>query len=372
MRKAAFLLLLCLVLPLCGCHDAVDLSEQIFAVNLALDTGQGDALRLTVQYPQIVPTGRQPAQTDSDLQKNGYVIHRTEGKDLTACLEALQMITPRRVSLLQLRGVYLSESLVTDALLPDEVLPVLSDAHTVCPTALVHITRRRAEDILLRQLPLFGARLSKSQAAQNRALMKLGVIPSAPLDRFCADLNTPGRSAIAALTAINNMQYTDSPSPGGLQPTSCLAGEIPRSTADSVDLCGSALLSDGKILFLDGYETQLLNLLTGHLRALTLFSNGRYAHLTVRRTPDLSVDLRGDAPCLKVRLPVRCEEDDSALFTEQLVQDVLSLLLKLQQHGMDPAGFGDRARMHALTLEDWAQTDWLRIYPTARIEVSLC
>ena len=38
-------LLALLLLPLSGCFDAVDMGDQIFAVNLALDTGKGNALR---------------------------------------------------------------------------------------------------------------------------------------------------------------------------------------------------------------------------------------------------------------------------------------------------------------------------------------
>ena len=41
-------LLALLLLPLSGCFDAVDMGDQVFAVNLALDTGKGNALRLTV------------------------------------------------------------------------------------------------------------------------------------------------------------------------------------------------------------------------------------------------------------------------------------------------------------------------------------
>ena len=48
MRKGLFALLVFLLLCLTGCYDAIDLNEQIFAVNLALDKGETAALRSAI------------------------------------------------------------------------------------------------------------------------------------------------------------------------------------------------------------------------------------------------------------------------------------------------------------------------------------
>ena len=54
-----------LILPLTGCSSGIDLDEQIFAINMALDTGATKTLRLTVQYPQITPVGKESSTTSS-------------------------------------------------------------------------------------------------------------------------------------------------------------------------------------------------------------------------------------------------------------------------------------------------------------------
>ena len=76
---SAALLTLCL-LPLAGCYDAVDLNEQIFAVNLALDIGDDAPLCLTVQYPQIVPNGREPRRATKTCRKTAMCCIRYRGK----------------------------------------------------------------------------------------------------------------------------------------------------------------------------------------------------------------------------------------------------------------------------------------------------
>ena len=191
-------LLALLLLPLSGCFDAVDMGDQIFAVNLALDTGKGNALRLTVQFPQITPTGKSEGSSggeESELAKDGYLIEQVEGENFSACMALLRMVTPRSVDLNQLRGVFLSEALSARPELLRGSLASILTAHGARPTAYVFLTRGRAEDVLAEQTPLFGARLSKSQAAQTRELTQRGVAPQITLSTFYARLTTPGRSA---------------------------------------------------------------------------------------------------------------------------------------------------------------------------------
>ena len=89
------------------------------------------------------------------------------------------------------------------------------------------------------------------------------------------------------------------------------------------------------------------------------------------RPPAIRVELGEEAPVVNVRLYVRCEEAQAGKYTERLQQDVLGLLLKLQQHGLDPVGIADRARMKALTIAQWQEMDWQALYPRARFCVEV-
>lgn len=371
MRRVLALGLLAALLLLSGCYDAADLGNRIFAINLALDTGNGAALRLTVQYPRITPVGKEPDESGDALDRNGYLIEQVEGESLTACMELLSMATPRQVSLLQLRGVYLSESLAGQWDLLNESMTALMGSYEARPAASVYLTTGRAEDVLMEKIPLFGARLSKSQAAQNGVLLELGVIPFAPLNRFYYGLSNPELSAVAVLAGVNVMQYIDSPPPAGVQHTAYLAGELPRNAVDKVDLCGSAVLEEEQLLYLDGYETQLFDLLTGYLRRMELTVEGETATLNFPQTPSIRVKMDEETPVVNIGLYVRCEEAEAGRYTEQLQQDVLALLLKLQQHGMDPVGIADRARMRALTIADWKAMDWQTLYQRACFTVEV-
>lgn len=370
-------LLALLLLPLSGCFDAVDMGDQVFAVNLALDTGKGNALRLTVQFPQITPTGKAEGSSggeESELAKDGYLIEQVEGENFSACMALLRMVTPRSVDLNQLRGVFLSEALSARPELLRRSLASILTAHGARPTAYVFLTRGRAEDVLAEQTPLFGARLSKSQAAQTRELTQRGVAPQITLSTFYARLTTPGRSAAAALCAVNGMQYLDSPPPHGAQYTAYLAGELSRNTANAVDICGSAVFAEDEVFYLDGYETQLCNLLSGEMKRISLVLDGRAAAIQLKCAPRLSVRLPEspeEPPVIRVRAAVRCDEADAGKYVDALRQDVASLLIKCQQWGADPVGFCERARMRVWTLMDWEALDWPELYRKAVFEIDI-
>lgn len=375
MRKpVVILLLLALLLPLAGCYDGTDLGHQIFAINMALDTGETAALRLTVQYPQITPVGKEAASSDdgSDLNKDGYLIEQVEGDSLTDCLTVMRMVTPRSIDLMHLRGLFISQSLTGERELLWESLSQLLGTHSARPSAYVFVTRGRAEDVLTQQVPLFGARLSKSQTAQGRELIRQGVVSAVPLSAFRHDLSDRDRNAVAILCAVNGMQYLSTPTNRGVQSTAYLAGDLPRNTVGKVDYCGSAVFGREDLMLLDGYETQLYNLLLGSLRSLTLTVDGRSATLSFPRSPRISVDLSDpSATVITIRIPVSCDLPDASPYTTRLKEDLAALLLKLQQKRLDPVYFSKYARTQVLTLAQWEELDWRELYAQARFDIDV-
>lgn len=375
MRKKMLIgLLLLALLPLSGCFDAMDLGDQIFAVNLALDTGESRALRLTMQFPQITPVGKEASSAagqDSELSRDGYTIEQVEGDSLSECLTLIGLVTPRHVDLMHLRGVFLSESLTKERSLLWSCLSDLLGTHEARPSAYVFVTRGRAEDVLLNQVPLFGARLSKAQSAQGRELIARGVVPAVSLSAFRYDLSDSDRNAVAMLCAVNGMQYISSPAPHGEQETSYLAGDLPRNTIGAIDYCGSAVFGKEELLLLDGYETQLYNLLIGKLDSLTLSVEGRPVELTFPSSVRIRVDLSGETPWIRIRVPVRLDTPDKTPYLERLKQDLAALLLKLQQQGLDPVYFSKYARMQTLTFADWEALDWRDLYRRANFDIDV-
>ena len=181
-------LLALLLLPFSGCFDAVDMGDQIFAVNLALDTGKGNALRLTVQFPQITPTGKAEGSSggeESELAKDGYQIEQVEGENFSACMALLRMVTPRSVDLNQLRGVFLSEALSARP----EAAPSKQAAHSpkqaaFSPEQAAHSPEQMA--------------LSPEQAAVLAALAE----GPETVSQLCERCALPAGVVLAALTAL--------------------------------------------------------------------------------------------------------------------------------------------------------------------------
>ena len=314
-KGAAVALCLCL-LPLSGC-DGAEPDEQIFALNMAIDIGQSNDLRLTMQYPQITPVGKSDEEGGSELQKDGYQIEQTEGETLADCLTTMRLITPRKVSLLQLRGVFFGESLVSDPALFGEIVEYISESEDFRGNALVFVTRGRAEDVLSSQVPQFGARLSKSHAAQKKVLVKTGVVVETSLLTFLK-AEREGRAPVLTLAAVNNQQYIDDKPDKGKTATGYEAGDLPRYAVARVDYCGSAILCPQQPLLLTGYETQLFNLLRGELTEL----NGARVHKKPR--------------ILEENGAYVCEIALSGENTDKILEDIGDLLYKFEENGVMP------------------------------------
>ena len=141
-------------------------------------------------------------------------------------------------------------------------------------------------------------------------------------------------------------------------PTAHKAGELPRRTVDRVDLCGSVLVGNSGLVPLTGYETQLLNLMRGEVKEITLTVDGQPVEIALRRRPRILVEMDENGTKITVKMPLRIQGDESERLTRGIYEDTAALLLKLQQNGMDAVGAGKRARRMVWTLEDWEGMEW--------------
>lgn len=393
-KKLLVLLASCLcLLHLCACQDARAANGQIPALNAALDMGETRRIRFTVQLPEIGKSGSgngaesvdPPKQMDDELLQNGYVLTQVEGDSMADCLTLLAAALPRDVTFLHLRGLYFSESFAKNGPLY-ETLSLLLQSRLLRPGATGFLCLGRAEDVLKSTGPALGTRLSKSQDSRFQELESMSLVPYAPLSDLFSRMQSHGQDAVAVLAACNNQNALSVPVNSDQQPAQYLAGELPYKSVLPVSYLGAAVFNGTQpALFLNGYETQLLNLCLGDFEQGILnahdTSSTHAVALEAHKPPRIHVDLTGDAPliCLSLTLEGSALSDglviDKSLLESrveaQLLEDVSALLLRLQQAGCDPVDFAGRARLHALTFADWDRINWPEQYPRAKFCVTV-
>lgn len=398
MPKRIIALCLCaaMALPLGGCWDSRELSQQIFALSLGLDAGETLPLRLTVLMPGIDQSGsgkqgsshaegNGPSIIDQSLYLNGYVLAQAEGNDLLECLDVLNATTTRALSLSQLRDFYISESIAKSDLLFSSLASIIH-SRQVRPMALIYVCLGRAEDVLRMENPTFGSRLSKTITAEIESLQEASVISILPISEFYGRLLSAGGDAYGILTAVNTMGYIQETAPRGAQSASRYAGELPVNITNPIQMYGTALFHSSRMVgMLDGYETQLLNMCLGDFKRGDILVQDAAGNMKLGlqqlRPPKIKVQMQGERPVISVDVKLA-----ASTYADPLVQDFLlvqqratsliqndltNLLLKLQALQTDPINFTGHARKNVLTLQEWDQFGWQEKYMQAGFSVSV-
>ena len=93
--------------------------------------------------------------------------------------------------------------------------------------------------------------------------------------------------------------------------------------------------------------------------------------MTLRRAPRIRVETGGAVPRITVRLPLQVEAQDACPYAELLMRDITTLLLKLQQCGLDPLDIAARTRIKVPTLRAWRRLEPSALYARAEWVVEL-
>ncbi|MDF2989091.1 MAG: germination protein Ger(x)C family, partial [Eubacterium sp.] len=120
-KKLSLLILCCLIISLTasGCFDAAEVDDEVYALNLGLDKGITNKLRLTIQYPTYKSGGGGGGQGQDDNKGGmggsneapGSNTHTIEASTILEALDMYGMAISRRVSLMHAKNLIISEEL---------------------------------------------------------------------------------------------------------------------------------------------------------------------------------------------------------------------------------------------------------------------
>ncbi len=302
---------------LCTGCTALPAEERAFAVVLGVDHAEG----VYHVYARI-PTYKSGGE---------YATIGGAGDTLDAALSALDGASPMHLHLDQLRLLIFTRRMAgTDAF--PAALAVLSERHDLRMQCAVAVTRDEMQPLFDAMEPTTGARLSKSLDVMLQTRKEQGIIPDANL----ADILRMGERQSPVLIALTHADKDIS-----------LTGGWPVSL-------------DGRITgeALTGRDMQLLSLMQGHLRQVTLPMDEGTAHVT-----DASAEARVTLPTMNaaaVRMTLRVTASD--LTEEALRQAVatacLRVLNRLSGAGCDALGLGRDAMQHMTTMQEWHNLNW--------------
>lgn len=370
MKKLFLLLLLCPLLT--GCN-LVTMERQIYPICMSVDATDDGKFQLAVQAPR-----------SSGNDDASYDIISATGDSLPDALHVLSASTPYPLNFSQIRLCLIGYRLAaTTELRP--LLRTILELPTMRPTAYVSVAMGTGLDVLQKQQPDFGNRLSTHLSLLLDRLRNEHLLPDSTLSACVRELSDGRTDPLIGLCAVNQQlvpeenaaQKNGSSSSGGsggggggggggsggggesggsspafaigepwsdeLLPENVLAGMISHTSPNPVEYLGSAAVSEGRVSgVLTADETQLC------LRLLA--------------EADIRVSRNGENLQLQILLDPQNDLTDN--------QDrIYDLMAKLQTLDSDPLLFGGACAMGFRTNEEWQQYGFRSRYNKADLVV---
>ena len=357
--------LLCCALVLSGCSPR-QLEEELLVIALTVDRSETGEVTVSVKAPRSAAAGG-----DDD----SYLMVEASGHTFSDALTMLNAATPRPLNFSQSREVIIGEN----AACQEDFARLLRQIDALprfrCSAAVI-VCKGRAADFSKAQKPYVGTRLSRYTETSLSNYAGKGFTPKTTLCDAVRDLGYGFSDPLFILGAVND--FSASTPDHDENTLDSLAGELPRRSAETVEVFGAAA-TDGVCVsgYLTGYEMALLHLMEGHVEALSLRDGQDNAvRVLASRPAGIRVELMREPVLLSVR--VFCEgkyspghPPDEAFITRQLVQDITAVIRHLQALRCDGFGFGCHAVRQFATVQDWEEARWRDAYCSADVDVQV-
>ncbi|MDR0928633.1 MAG: hypothetical protein LBM74_02845 [Oscillospiraceae bacterium] len=373
MRRGFVALIILSACALLAARGGQDVEEQAYVLSMGIDRIEGGALRVTLVLPATSGKGTdQQASEQSGM--DGYEVVSAEGRTYVDALRTLRASIPKYLSFAQILQVVVCEHV---ARMPEfhDILETLLITRCIRQSASIVVAKDNAEEFLKSQKPFLGIRLSSNLLTSFKLFEELDIIPITQLGGVVRAMDGGWSDVVLAYGALVSEEPQPVTQAEVGRPLDNEAGTLLYEGSNKSDYLGAALFQEGRMVgTLTGMETQFLAYLTDQMEDNSLYVNGEYYAIEQVGKAQIRVDYDGDQMVLKVSGRINASVLLTGRGTEVLIRDAFSneivkLLAKLQQLGVDPVGFQGQAVRRVATLADWSQSDWQRGYESARIEV---
>ncbi|MBR0407682.1 MAG: hypothetical protein IJI53_06570 [Clostridia bacterium] len=363
MKKRFLCFFLCAIL-LSGCTSR-QLEEELLVIVLTVDQSENGVVTVSAKAPRNAAQG---SEGDS------YLLVEASGASFSDAVSLLNAATPRPLNFSQTREVIIGERASRQsgfALLLQQInaLPRFR-----CSAAVI-VCKGEAAAFSKAQKPYLGTRLSRYTETTLNNYAGKGFTPNTSLCEGVRDLGYGFCDPLFILGAVNDFS---SAAPEQSNTLNSQAGELPRKSAETVEVFGAAA-TDGVSVsgYLSGYEMALLHLMEGHVEALTITcADGASLRVVARRPAEVRVDFSRNPILLSVR--VFCEAQyapghppNGEQVKARLKNDLSALIAHLQSLRCDGFGFGRAAVRQFPTIQDWEQIGWRDAYCQAETDVAI-
>ncbi len=371
---------------LSGCSDRAEIERLAHVVVLGLDRVDDQFIKVTFQIanPQVGSTDR--SQAEKEPSSDTITITAT---DIVNAKELSKTIIPRRMSFTHLQTIIISEELARTDQLHEMIAGLIRQPEMRREMNLI-ISREPAQRFIRKNKPRLETRPHKYYEFMIDQWEESGLVPISTINDYLKALSGELFLAIYATTEKVEAplyEYEDK----------YKAGEVPAEESDPVQIIGSAVIKQGKMIgVLSGEETRYSLMLrpddwdrTQVISFPDPIDKGQRVtvHLLRKGAPRVQLDLSGKAP--KIDVTVRMDMqilsiqsmidyagnqqniDKLKRFIEDVLeQGTMNFIRKTQEeYRGEPFLWHLEARKKFWTWEEYNRYDWFSQYPRAEVKV---
>lgn len=274
-------------------------------VVLGLDKSRNNLLDVTFQIanPQVGSSDKGIAQNEPASD-----IITFTAADIISAKDMANTVITRKLSFAHLRTVIVGEELAKSTVFHNIIGSSIRDPEMRREINLV-VSKEKATDFIHANKPKLETRPHKYYAFMQERWRDTGYVPYATLNRYFQRLGGELYLAIYA-TAKRNEKYKE-------DEDDYLAGQVPQKSGNPIQIMGSAVFKQGKMIgTLSGEETRYALYLRRKSLAYTFLASypdplDRKYRVSLRVIKDgntrIDIDVEKDPPQIKVTVPVKAQ-----------------------------------------------------------------
>lgn len=393
-----FFLVLFLLLILTGCWDKKELEELSYVVAIGLDLPKGidleeeQAVDVTFQFsnPKLNIKG---ASQSGELESKDVIT--LTAPDLVTARNMANSFVTREISFSHNKVMIISEELARKEFFYRLLSTSAKDREVRRETNVI-VTDGKASEFILKNNPEMMVRPHRYYQFLIDRATETGLVPESTLNRFFAITDADADLFLA----IYGSSKENSNETGFQDEDQYTAGQVPKKGGNPVQLIGSAVFKEGKMIgTLTGEETRITRLLDNTSKIRDMFSSfqdpldKRYkigVRLKKINNTKVKVTLRNGPPKIDVYYPVEIKilsvpslidyadnlENQKILkeaLEKKMKENAEKLIEKTQkEYKAEPFYWSLYVRPLFSTVKEYEEWDWNnKNYPFADIDVKL-
>lgn len=403
MRNSITVLLLCILAAfLAACSDAREINQWAYVYSIGIDSGVSNNLRFSFQIPSMKPHGG-GVGGNSDSSSGGgqsgeknYTVYSVDAPTFYSAVNMAEASSSRAYNYMHTKFLVISEELARDGM--ERFINSMIRSRQIRRIMHIIVSKDGAGKFLDEFNPVVSDAISEAQEGFMATNEENGFYLDISYHQFFKEMKTTYRMPAAPMVAVNdfsNYRSEGTPPKEFKSEGDYYAGELPRTGGNPFEFFGTALFDGDKMVgMLNGDETRGLMMITNELgRANISFPDPLNDELRItilaklKKNTEIKVETAGQNP--KVHVNVFLEGDlmnvQSATQYEnpelkKALEDAFSAYIreilnktvgKCKDLGVDVFGFGEKAVMHFLTIQEWEEYNWLGKFKDAEISVDV-